>query len=136
MTSVKVQFPLPQAVSIGALRELLVVAGMTPLSDADWSLDCPEGDGSPVLLMVMPNQAASHEEIELAVRTFVSQGGRVVVVWFGDEPPALPPSIEDYGAALVVWDASALRASICGDPEWQDAGGDARPGADFKRNRC
>jgi len=137
MTPLKVYTPLPQTVSAAALAQLLEAAGLKAQSAEDWIATCERGDGAPILLVIVPTsgRAAGLDE---AVRGAVSRGDRVIAVWPpGTTSSALPASFEDYGAALVQWDASALHMAICGeDSKWQDVGGGERAAPETSRNRC
>lgn len=136
MTPLKVLTPLPTAVSHPALAKLLASAGFTSISDTEWAANCFDGDGTPVLLILVPVEPHALAALDFAVRTAAGAGDRVIGIWHNADPTNLPASLQDYGAALVAWDPKALHAAVCGEPSWQDASGGTLPDADTKRNRC
>jgi hypothetical protein len=136
MTPLKILTPLPATVSHPALAQLLTDASFTAISDTEWTANCFDGDGTPVLLILVPVEPRALTALELAVRTAAGTGERVIAIWHKADSTSLPVSLQDYGAALVAWDPKALHAAVCGEPSWQDAGGGTLPDADTKRNRC
>ena len=137
MTPLKIHMPLPPTVPTAALADLLTSAGLTASSTVDWIADCPDGDRTPVVLVVIPNDPAAGAALEVPVRAAMSRGERVIAVWPpGAAAASLPASLEDYGASLIEWDPAALHAAICGaEPEWQDAGGGQREAPVTSRNK-
>ena len=137
MTLLKILMPLPAGVSAAALADLLTAAGLKALSRLEWFADCPGGDGVPVVLLVVSNEEGAVAALEGPVRAAATRGDRVIAVWPpGSVSSPLPHILQDYGAALIVWDPVALHSAICGEePEWQDAGGGTREAPAMKRNK-
>lgn len=135
MTKVSIHVPLPSNLASADLDALLVAAGLTKVSEAVWSIECPEGDGAPVLLVILPSPDNSEDDLEQVVRSAVARGDRVVGVRFS-HPTTVPNSLEEYGAAVTGWSSAEVRTAVCGEPEWRDADGGTRADADLKRNRC
>jgi len=138
MTLVTIATPLPSTTSSTGLAALLAAAGASQLSATQWVLGCAGGDGPPVLLVIISSDPAVAPALELAIRGAASRGDRVIGLWPpGATGDALPGVLEDYGAALVVWQPTDLHAAICGDEApWQDIGGGQRQPANIPRNRC
>ena len=100
MTPLRVHMPLPPIVSADALVDLLTSAGLTASSTVDWIADCRGGDGTPVVLVVIPTDSAAGTALGAPVRAAVSRDERVIAVWSpGAAAASLPASLEDYGTA-------------------------------------
>lgn len=137
MTPVEVQVPLPASTSMDEVKKLLSAAGLTALSDINWTADCAEGDGPPVLLIFVSSDTTGTEGLEPAVRQMVSRGGRVIGVWpVGGGFDVLPAALEDYGAGSSNWNPEALRNAICAQgSDWRDSSGGIRDQRPIDRNK-
>lgn len=137
MTPLTVFTPLPPAVPTTDVAALLTAAGLIAAATDQWIAQCPSGDGAPVLLVVISNNPSAALALETAVRAAVTRGERVIAVWpEGSAGTSLPSVLQDYGAGLVAWNASAIHEAICKrGEEWQDAGGGTREALPLDRNK-